>query len=345
MEKNQKSEALRKIAAIIAAALIFAISIGGIFIIYASLPASGDARKVIVEIKPGMNLKQVTQELAKYQLLNSPRAFRILTRLKGQQGHIQVGEYELSPSLTTGEILDIITSGKTYLHSITIPEGYRITEIAAVMAQSRLANEERFIQETENQKLLASLGIPVDNLEGYLFPETYRFGKYLGEEKIVLAMLRTFKRRVLKTEIIKRAEELEMTVHEIITLASLIEKETGLESERKLISSVFHNRLKKRMLLQTDPAVIYAINNFDGNIRKKDLSIDSPYNTYMNPGLPPGPIASPGMESIIAALNPVESPYLYFVSRKDGSHHFSKTLIEHNRAVQRYQLRGRRSRH
>lgn len=344
MENNQKPEALRKIAAIAGAALILVTSISCIFFIYASLPASDDDRKIIVEIKPGMNLKQVTQELARHQLLNSPMTFRILTRLIGKQGHIQVGEYELSPSLTTGEILEIITSGKAYLRSITIPEGYRITEIAAVIAQSGLADEEQFIEAAANRKLLAPLGIPIENLEGYMFPETYRFGKYLGAEKIVLAMLDTFKRRVLKTEIVKRAEELQMTVHEIVTLASLIEKETGLESERKLISSVFHNRLKKRMLLQTDPSVIYAISAFDGNIRKKDLSIDSPYNTYMYPGLPPGPIASPGMESIIAALNPVESPYLYFVSRQDGSHHFSKTLTEHNRAVRRYQLRGRRNR-
>ena len=154
-------------------------------------------------------------------------------------------------------------------------------------------------------------------------------------------MIKTFKKRVLKVEILKRATELGMTIHETITLASLIEKETGLQSERSLISSVFHNRLKKKMLLQTDPTVIYAISNFDGNIRKKDLSIDSPYNTYMYPGLPPGPIASPGMESIIAALNPAESSYLYFVSRQDGSHQFSKNLKEHNQAVNRYQLRRR----
>ena len=322
-------------------ALVIVIFVSGLFALDAFLPVSDDTRKIIIEVEPGMTLQQVTQRLAKNRLLKSPRAFLALAWLKGKESQIQVGEFELSPSLSVREILEIVTSGKTYLRPVTIPEGYRITEMAVVFAHSGLAKEEQFIHEAGNPELIASLNLHTENLEGYLFPETYHFGKYTGAKKIVKAMSDTFKQRVLKPEILKRAEEMGMTIHEIITLASLIEKETGLETERKLISSVFHNRLKKKMLLQTDPAVIYAIKNFDGNIRKKDLSVDSPYNTYKYPGLPPGPIASPGMESIIAALNPVESPYLYFVSRQDGSHHFSKTLTGHNRAVRRYQLRGR----
>ena len=151
-------------------------------------------------------------------------------------------------------------------------------------------------------------------------------------------MVETFKERALKKEFLKRAREIGFTYHEIITLASLIEKETGKDSERKQISSVFHNRLKKNMRLQTDPTVIYAIENFDGNIRKRDLKIDSPYNTYRYKGLPPGPIASPGLKSIVASLYPAKTSNLYFVSRQDGSHQFSATLNEHNRAVQKYQL-------
>ena len=288
-----------------------------------------------------MNLKQVTQVLAKNNLLNSPRAFRLLTWLEDKENHIQVGEFELSPSLASGEILQIITSGKTHLHSVTIPEGYRITEIAAVVSAKGLTTVEEFLLESKKQDLIDDLNIPTENLEGYLFPETYHFDKFLGTKKIIKNMIDTFKQRVLTPEILDRAEEMDMTIHETITLASLIEKETGLESERNLISSVFHNRLKRNMLLQTDPTVIYAISNFDGNIRKKDLSIDSPYNTYKYPGLPPGPIASPGLESILAALHPVESKFLYFVSRQDGSHHFSNSLTEHNRAVHRYQIRKR----
>jgi UPF0755 protein len=324
-----------------ALALISTVIFSVFYFIYACSPVSSEHKEVIIEIQPGMNLKQVTQVLDQNSLINSPRAFRFLTWLEDKENHIQVGEFGLSPSLASGEILQIITSGKTHLHSVTIPEGYRITEIATVISEKGLTTEKEFILESEKKELIADLNIPIENLEGYLFPETYHFGKFLGTKKIIKNMIDTFKQRVLTPEILNRAKEMDMNIHEIVTLASLIEKETGLESERSLISSVFHNRLKRKMLLQTDPTVIYAMSDFDGNIRKKDLSIDSPYNTYKYPGLPPGPIASPGLESIVAALNPAESKYLYFVSRQDGSHHFSKSLIEHNRAVHRYQIRKR----
>jgi UPF0755 protein len=348
LNENLKPNPIReffvsKIIAIAAIALtLISIVIFSVFyFIYACLPVSSEYKSVIIEIQPGMNLKQVTQILAQNNLLNSPRAFRLLTWLENKENQLQVGEFELSPSLASGEILNIITSGKTHLHSVTIPEGFRITEIAAVITEKGLTTQEEFIKESKKKELIADLNIPTENLEGYLFPETYHFGKFLGTEKIVKNMIDTFKQRILTPEILDRAKEMDMSIHEIITLASLIEKETGMENERNLISSVFHNRLKRNMLLQTDPTVIYAISNFDGNIRKKDLSIDSPYNTYKYPGLPPGPIASPGLESILAALHPAESQFLYFVSRQDGSHHFSKSLIEHNRAVHRYQIRKR----
>jgi UPF0755 protein len=183
------------------------------------------------------------------------------------------------------------------------------------------------------------LNITSDSLEGYLFPETYHFSKHTSEQKIVQAMLNTFKQRITNGDILDQIQKSDMSLHEVITLASLIEKETGMNDERKHISSVFHNRLRRNMRLQTDPTVIYAIEEFDGNIRKKDLNIDSPYNTYRYKGLPPGPIANPGIKSIVAALNPIRSNHLYFVSRKDGSHHFSSNLREHNRAVQKYQLK------
>ena len=157
-------------------------------------------------------------------------------------------------------------------------------------------------------------------------------------------MIDTFKEQTSKAQLLQSAKDMSLSWHEIITLASLIEKETGLDSERKMISSVFHNRLHRNMRLQTDPTVIYAIEKFDGNIRKRDLKINSPYNTYRYKGLPPGPIASPGIKSIIAAMSPIVSDRLYFVSRKNGSHHFSNTLTEHNQAVQKYQLRRANSR-
>ena len=311
--------------------------VGGLLFFKASLPMSDNTQPQVFEVKSGMTLKQVSQELFRQNLIRSANAFQAIALIQDKEKLIKVGEYYISPSMLPAEILQRITSGKTVLHSITIPEGYRITEIANLLEEKDLADKNIFLQEAKNVELLE--GIPTSSLEGYLFPDTYHFGKRTTEAAIINKMVETFKERALKQEFLKRAEDLGFSYHEIITLASLIEKETGKDSERKQISSVFHNRLKKNMLLQTDPTVIYAIDIFDGNIRKRDLNIDSPYNTYRYKGLPPGPIANPGLKSIIAALYPATTSNLYFVSKQDGSHKFSATLNEHNRAVQKYQLR------
>jgi len=309
----------------------------GLLFFKASLPMSDNTQPQVFEVKSGMTLKQVSQELFRQNLIRSANAFQAIALIQDKEKLIKVGEYYISPSMLPAEILQRITSGKTVLHSITIPEGYRITEIANLLEEKDLADKNIFLQEAKNVELLE--GIPTSSLEGYLFPDTYHFGKRTTEAAIINKMVETFKERALKQEFLKRAEDLGLSYHEIITLASLIEKETGKDSERKQISSVFHNRLKKNMLLQTDPTVIYVIDIFDGNIRKRDLNIDSPYNTYRYKGLPPGPIANPGLKSIIAALYPATTSNLYFVSKQDGSHKFSATLNEHNRAVQKYQLR------
>ena len=316
----------------------------GIFYYQASLPVSDNKQSKTFEVHPGMTLKQVAKELSQQELIRSPSAFQAIAYIQQKQNQVMVGEFNLSPSMLPTEILLRITSGKTVLHSITIPEGYRITEIATLFHKAGLADKEKFIQQTKDEDLIRSLDISSDSLEGYLFPETYHFSKFSTEKQIVQKMVATFKEQVFKPSILKSVKESPLSWHEVITLASLIEKETGLDSERKIISSVFHNRLRKNMRLQTDPTVIYAIEKFDGNIRKRDLKIDSPYNTYRYKGLPPGPIASPGLKSIVAAISPIESNRLYFVSRQDGSHHFSATLSEHNLAVQKYQLRKVRSR-
>ena len=298
---------------------------------------SDDTNLQVFEVESGMTLKRVARKLSSQKLIRSASAFQAIGLIQNKQKLIMAGEYHVSPSMLPVEILQRITSGKTVLHPVTIPEGYRITEIATLLEEQGLADKEVFLNQAKNLKLVE--GVPTDSLEGYLFPETYHFGKSTSEATIVKKMVDTFKERAWKKEFLNRAREIGFSFHEIITLASLIEKETGKDSERKQISSVFHNRLKKNMRLQTDPTVIYAIENFDGNIRKRDLKIDSPYNTYRYKGLPPGPIASPGLKSIVAALYPADTPNLYFVSRQDGSHQFSATLNEHNRAVQKYQLR------
>ena len=309
----------------------------GLLFFKASLPMSDNTQSQVFEVKSGMTLKQVSQELLGQNLIRSANAFQAIALIQDKEKLIKVGEYYISPSMPAAEILQRITSGKTVLHSVTIPEGYRITEIANLLEKRNLVDKNIFLQQAKNVQLLE--GVPTGSLEGYLFPDTYHFGKRTTEAIIIKKMVETFKERALKKEFLKRAGDMGFSYHEIITLASLIEKETGKDSERKQISSVFHNRLKKNMLLQTDPTVIYVIDMFDGNIRKRDLKIDSPYNTYLYKGLPPGPIANPGLKSIIAALYPANTSNLYFVSKQDGSHKFSATLNEHNRAVQKYQLR------
>jgi len=319
---------------------------GIVFIIllynYGNSPASSNPVEQVVEIKSGMTLRQVSNYLSERKLLDEPSAFVLYTYFQGKQNRIQAGEYRFSPSMPPWKILESLTNGTAILYTVTIPEGYRITEIAELLESKGLVNKEKFIAETRDNTLLEALDVPPGgSLEGYLYPETYKFSKGEGAKKIVKTLVNTFKKRVQKPELMQQAEAGNLTFHEIVTLASLIEKETGLGTERKLISSVFHNRLVRKMRLQTDPTVIYAMVNFDGNIRKKDLSIDSPYNTYKYFGLPPGPIASPGLDSIRAALEPERSNFLYFVSRQDGSHQFSTNYEDHTRAVQKYQLNHR----
>jgi UPF0755 protein len=292
--------------------------IAGFFYYQVSVPAGNSLKPIIVSITPGATLKQISSNLKDHNLIKNSIAFRLLANIRQKQTQIQIGEYELNPSMLPIDILKAITTGKTVLHAV---------------------NKDKFIKESKNKNLLKSLSLKTKTLEGYLFPETYHFNKNTSEKKVVSVMLETFKKRLTNHNILDQIERSKLSLHEVITLASLIEKETGKTEERKHISSVFHNRLKKNMRLQTDPTVIYAIKDFDGNIRKKDLNINSPYNTYRHKGLPPGPIASPGLQAIIAALNPIKTNHLYFVSRKDGSHHFSLNLKEHNQAVKKYQLR------
>lgn len=309
------------------------------FYYLASSPVDEDARMVVIKVKPGMTLKQVSVLLKKENLIKNSAVFRAIAFLQNKQNQIMVGEYEISSAMIPLDILGRVTSGKTVLHPVTIPEGYRITEIADLLVSNGLVDKEEFIRLTRDEEVLKFWDIPGESLEGYLFPETYHFSKFTDARKIIDTMMKTFQDQVKALNLAERAEAMKFTPHKVITLASIIEKETGKAEERPLIASVFHNRLKKNMLLQTDPTVIYAIKNFDGNIRKKDLSLDSPYNTYKHKGLPPGPIASPGLKAIIAVLEPDDSDYLYFVSRQDGSHQFSTTLKAHNNAVRKYQLR------
>jgi UPF0755 protein len=277
-------------------------------------------------------------------LIKSRSAFMWLGKRQEAERKIHSGEYELHADMPPTEILSKLMAGRVVLHSVTIPEGYTISQIADVLAELRITDRGEFVRLAHDKSFIKTLGISADSAEGYLYPDTYRFPRPTAGKDVIRTMVDQLE-HVMTNEWRTRAKELRLTTHEVLTLASVIEKETGAGDERPRIASVFHNRLKKRIPLQSDPTVIYGLTDFDGNLRKKDLSHPSRYKTYRWAGLPPGPIASPGADSIRAALYPTTTSDLYFVSKNDGTHQFSATLIEHNKAVEKYQKRFfRRSR-
>lgn len=289
--------------------------------------------------------QQVAAQLEQEGLIKSRLAFVWLGRFQSADRKIHAGEFELNPSMTPAEILSRLTTGQVMLHPILIPEGLTMVQIAEIFGQQGLVDPQELLRLMKDPAFIASLGIKADTLEGYLYPDTYKFPRGIKPKEVITAMVEHL-RQVYGPDLQARAQELKLTQHEVLTLASVIEKESGSNGEREEISAVFHNRLKKHIPLQSDPTVIYGLPSFDGNIHKKDLSSPSPYNTYRIAGLPPGPIANPGIQSIRATLYPSNSRALYFVSKNDGTHQFSATLEEHNQAVEKYQKRPfRRSMH
>jgi len=307
--------------------------------LFLSLPLNSGGEEKKVLIQKGSSFKQVVQLLKKEGLLRSPTRFYLMAKFLGITDKVKAGEYLMNTSMLPQEILQKMLLGEVIRYRVTIPEGYTIRQIAGYLEnQGIIKDQEGFLRLAFSPEFIASLGIDGEGVEGYLFPDTYFFPKGLPPEEMIKTMVRNFK-QVYKTDFTLRAAELGLTDREIIILASIIEKETGLIEERSIISAVFHNRLKRGMALCSDPTVIYGIVQFDGNLRKEDLAKETPYNTYFIKGLPPGPISNPGKSSILAALHPAPVEYLYFVSRNDGTHHFSKSLREHNEAVRRYQKR------
>jgi len=301
--------------------------------------ARGDAP--IVTIAPGEGFRTVADNLQDLGLIQSPFKFRLFARLNGAHRRIKAGEYQLYGTMTPRQILDTLVEGKVLLYRVTIPEGYTLHQIARTVAAAGFGAADDFYQRATDPEVAKAESVDAQTLEGYLFPDTYYFPKGFDQSKIIDAMVRRFQ-DAISDRWLARAEELGMTLHQIVTLASIIEKETGVPEERPLIASVFHNRLRKGMRLETDPTVIYGIEDFDGNLTRKHLRTPTPYNTYLIKGLPPGPIASPGQAALEAALYPADTDYLFFVARQDGTHQFSSTLEEHQKAVRKYQLRRRR---
>jgi len=307
---------------------------------YAAAPSESGGRpeKKIVAIEKGQNFRQTTLLLQSQQLIDHPFKFRLLARLQGKDKQIQAGEYLLSADMPPGDILAVLVNGKVRLYKVTVPEGSTLKQIAAIVEDAGLTTRAAFLSAATDADFVREKGIEAETFEGYLFPETYFFPKNTAARAVITAMLDRF-RSVFTGTWKKRAADIGLSVHQVLTLASIIEKETGAPSERPTISSVFHNRLRRGMRLETDPTVIYGIDDFDGNLTRKHLATHTPYNTYLISGLPPGPIANPGRAAIEAALYPADTAYLYFVSKKDGTHQFSTTFADHNRAILTYQLK------
>jgi UPF0755 protein len=287
-----------------------------------------------------MTLKKVAQALEVEGFVTSDTLFALTGRLTGSHRGIKAGEYLLSAAMPPVRILELLSKGSVITHSVTIPEGLTSIQIADLLEEKGLADRAEFLALAEDPQVAARLGVPAGRLEGYLFPDTYQFVKGLPALSLVEVMVRRFREMVRPFEV--RLGEIHLPLSEVITLASIVEKETGLAEERPLIAGVFLNRLRQGMRLESDPTVIYGLKHFDGNLTRKDLQEPTPYNTYVIRGLPPGPIANPGADAIRAVLYPMETDYLYFVSRNDGSHHFSRTLAAHAQAVEMYQKRPSR---
>lgn len=303
-------------------------------VMLAIVTACGGTGNARVLVPAGATLRQAADSLAEAGVIRSARLFSLYAKLTKRDRSIKAGTYLIDRSRSWNEVIDALVAGKGIVFSLTIPEGWDIRAIVPAVARTMKLSEAAVDSATRDSSLRSRLGIPTPTLEGYLFPETYLLPEGSGATSIVRRLAAEFERR-WKPEWTAALDSLGMTRHQVVTLASIIEKEARVDSERALISAVYHNRLKRGMLLQADPTVLYALGRHASRVLYRDLEVKSPYNTYRTVGLPPGPIASPGSASIVAALHPAPVPFLYFVAHPDGHHEFRATLREHNEAVRR----------
>lgn len=323
------------------AAFLALLLVGGWWVRYALHELPLRTSPAQFSISAGSSLRSASHQMVEAGVLRSALPFEILTRLFGEPTNIKAGNYEVERGITPLELIDTLTRGSYTALAITFVEGWTFRQIRRMLDEHPALKHDT--QGLTDAEILQRLGIDQKSPEGLFFPDTYHFSKGISDFN-VLRRASELMQRHLMTQWEQRAPGTPLaTPYDALILASIIEKETGRASERPLISSVFVNRLRIGMRLQTDPTVIYGMGEqFDGNLRKKDLLTDGPYNTYMRAGMPPTPIAMPGLASLNAALNPAATDALYFVARGDGSSHFSRTLDEHNRAVNKYQRSGKR---
>jgi len=293
-----------------------------------------------VDVPPGASVPEIGRRLVSAGVIRDELTFRLALRVGGAGGTLKAGEYRFDRAMTPAEAIDKIVRGDVYLRTITFPEGLAIDEMAAIFEKQEFGAAADFVKAAGAADLVKSFDAEAKDLEGYLFPDTYKLPRNTSAAALVRQMVAGFERN-FGPELRKAAAARGLTVRQAVALASLIEKETARDDEREMVSAVYSNRLRLGMGLQGDPTVIYALRRagrYTGNLTREDLAFDSPYNTYRYAGLPPGPIASPGRASLEAAVRPAAVDYLYFVSRNDGSHVFAATLEEHNRNVYEYQV-------
>jgi UPF0755 protein len=327
-------------SALLAATLAVVLWLGWIYETRFPLRGLDDPPQSLLVV-PGDHVGSVGAKLHDAGLVAHPLLFRAFVYLRGDGSRLRAGEYSFDGPLSLADVVDMMVRGEVVRRDVTFPEGKTIDEMAAAAGVHGL-DSATFLGAAKEPRLVADMDKDAVDLEGYLFPDTYdvpKTGDAAGESRRLVARMVGRFRDVMAPDLARIASR-GLTVREVVTLASLVERETARPEERPRIAAVFLNRLKVGMPLQTDPTVIYALRKagtYDGNIHKKDLSLDSPYNTYRHAGLPPGPIASPGRDSLEAVLAPADVKDLYFVSRNDGTHEFSETLAQHEKAVDRYQ--------
>lgn len=323
---------------------ILCVALYGAHRIYAYFytPMITPGKRVTITIRSGWTFDRVADYLRREGIISSPLRFKLMAKATGMASSVKAGEYAVDTSWSRMRLLHHLKEGEVLLHRLQIPEGLAWWETARLVEASGLASFRDFATQTRNRELLDKYGIPGKAAEGFLYPETYYFSKNEDQNarRIVEKMLRQFWKATDKELWPEQRPESERLAR-IVTLASLVEKETSVPEERPVVAGVFQNRIERGMRLQCDPTVIYGLGrDFNGNLRKAQLrDADNPYNTYRHKGLPPSPICSPGIASLRAALHPAKHDYLYFVATKNGTHVFSRTLREHNNAVRKHQLR------
>ena len=335
----------RAVLAVVAIVLVVAAAAAVWLVLGSERPYKGYAgAEQFVEVPPGAGPAAIGRRLKDAGIVRDELSFRVALWRSGQARRLQAGEYRFDRPMNPREVIDKIARGDVFMRPVTFPEGLTLRQMSQIYERDGLGSAAEFVKAAQNAALIREVDPSATDLEGYLFPNTYSLPRKSTAGELVQRMVTAF-RDALTPELVERAAARGLSVRQLVTLASLVEKETAKPDERPVVAAVYSNRLRIGMGMQCDPTVIYALERagrYTGNLTREDLRFDSPYNTYRYAGLPPGPIASPGRASLEAAANPADVPYIYFVSRNDGSHVFSTTLYEHNRNVFEYQKKPNR---